>query len=314
MPLVPPAIDKGFRWATGPGRTACLVLLVLGVFFGGWWLVWRSVGPWLLSREDYFLSVDAIEITPLPPWIHATDVRGEAFLYASLEGGDRLSILDDGLTERIGKAFSLHPWVARVVSVRKRHPAHVTVELEYRRPVCVVQIGEQRAADWIPIDAQGVILPDGDFTPLEKQRYPLLAGIEARPLTAVGARWPDPRVAGAAEIAAALEPAWERLGLDRIVPYASLGGVQANGAGRYGLISQRGTWIYWGVSPVGVAGGEIPAAEKIAKLESYVKEHGSLDGPDGRPQKLDLMRADSIEVGGAPTEIGAALPNRATPR
>lgn len=48
----------------------------------------------------------------MPSWIHS-DVAGEVLDQMSLNGP--ISVLDDGLSERIAKAFSLHPWVRKVV-------------------------------------------------------------------------------------------------------------------------------------------------------------------------------------------------------
>ena len=70
------------------------------------------------------------------------DICREVFRDASLDRP--LSILDDGLVEKIRSAFALNPWVAKVNSVRKYHPARVKVDLVYRRPVCVVEIGTER--------------------------------------------------------------------------------------------------------------------------------------------------------------------------
>jgi len=73
----------------------------------------------------------------LPEWIHC-DLRAEIFRSAALDGP--LSIMDEDLAERIAVACALHPWVARVRSVRKYHPARVVVELDYRRPVLMVEV------------------------------------------------------------------------------------------------------------------------------------------------------------------------------
>jgi hypothetical protein len=285
VPLVPPFISNGYRWLIGPGRPFALAMLIFGFFFGAWYFAWGSVGPWLLAQRDYQLTVEDVELTPPPKWIRNTKVREEGFLYLNVDPGKRLSLLDDDLVERIHKAYSLHPWVARVVSVQKFHPARVVVELEYRQPVCMVQVQDDPASEWTPIDGEGVVLPSDDFTALEKKQYPRVVGFETRPAATPGVRWPDPRIHGAAEIAAAVQPAWERFGLEQIVA----------GASGYGLITRQGTRINWGRAGTDLK-GEPSAAEKAAKLDEYFKEHNSLNGPGGRPQNLDLTRRGSIEV------------------
>lgn len=289
--LVPPVLDKGVRWLMGPGRPVGLLLLIAAVFFGAWYLVWRSVGPWLLGQKDYVLTLEDIEITPPPEWVRGNDIRAEAFYYGSLDG--QLSITDEKLVERVKEAFALHPWVAKVVSVRKRHPAGIKVELVYRRPACMVQVGEGKEASLIPVDVEGVVLPGDQFSPAETRRYPRLTGIASRPLTSVGSRWADPRVAGGALIAATLLPTWERMGLDQIIP--SAGPSTAAADCRFELMTRQGTWINWGRPPSGELPGERTAAEKVAELEKYFKENGTLEGPAG-PQQLDLTRPGSIEL------------------
>lgn len=120
----------------GPGRPIVLIALLVALLAGGWCLVWPKVRGHALRSGEYVIGPQQVEITPPPKWIHS-DVRSEVFHNTSLEGS--LSILDDDLVERIGNAFSLHPWVARVQRVTKHYPARVKVELLYRRPVCMVR-------------------------------------------------------------------------------------------------------------------------------------------------------------------------------
>jgi len=309
--VIPPVVDKGFRWLIGPGRPAGLLVLIAGLLLGAWYFAWRSVGRWMLSQREYLLSVEKIEITPPPKWIQTSDVRAEAFLYACLEDSDRLSIMDDDLVERIGKAFSLHPWVAKVVSVRKFHPARVQVELVYRRPVCMVQVQDDPPSAWVPVDPEGTILPGEDFTPQEKRPYPRLTGIETRPLAPPGVRWADPRVSGAAEIAAALKPSWERMGLDRIMALPTGLPEHAGGpSSRFVVATRGGTRIDWGRASNGQMLGEAPASEKVARLEQYFKDHGTLEGPSGRAQRLDLTRTGPIEANRSPDELGLPKPQQ----
>ncbi len=211
----------------GPGRPWALALLLLAVFVLGWAAAWeyvwnrRLARVYLVPRADdpardddparrlaaeYIVTQDKVAITPPPGWIHS-DVRAEVFRDASLDGP--LSILDDGLLERISNAFSLHPWVAKVVSVSRKPMARMEVKLEYRRPVCMVEApGEP-----LPVDVEGRLLPSGDFSPVEKSSYLRLTGIDSVPMGPAGQPWGDGRVVGGAEIAAALGDAWPGIAL-----------------------------------------------------------------------------------------------------
>jgi hypothetical protein len=252
---------------------------MVGVLFGAWSLLWANVRQYILASDDYVVGLEQLDITPLPTWIHS-DVRSEVFRHASLDR--RLSIMDEDLAERIHYAFSLHPWVAKVRLVRKYHPSRVKVELAYRRPVCMVAV----PGGLYPVDARGVLLPVGDFSPSEAVRYPLLVGVNTVPAGTVGESWGDPRVLGGAEIAAELADAWDELSLWRIVPSDPM----STGVGEeptYTLLTRGGTSILWGRAPSTDAPGELPATQKVDRLRRYVAEYGTLEGRQA-PQELDV--------------------------
>ena len=153
-------------------------------------------------------------MTPLPPWIH-TDLKAEVLRDASLDGP--LSLLDKELTVRVAHAFALHPWVAKVQRVSKRSPAGVQVDLDYRRPVAMVEVPGPAL---LPVDGEGVLLPTADFSPQDARQYPRIAEIKTSPLGPVGTRWGDTHVTGGARIAAALLDDWQALKLHQVVPAA----------------------------------------------------------------------------------------------
>ena len=263
----------------GRGRPVALMVMIAVVFIGLWYAMWREVDQDVLSSGQYWLTQDNVEITPLAEWIHR-DIRDEVFRDASLDGP--LSIMDEDLAERIAKAFSLHPWIAKVRRVTKYHPARVEVELEYRRPVCMVQV----QGGVLPVDVGGVLLPSGDFSPIEAGRYPRLVGVDTVPIGPVGTRWGDASVLGAAEIAAAFGPAWQQLSLDCITP-STLVEVGHSDDCTYELVTRGGTRIFWGRAPGTDMPGELPAVDKVARLIKHQKEHGTLQGTGG-PQRLDI--------------------------
>lgn len=246
------------------------------VFFGLWYWMWTEVRGQVLSNPDYKITAESIEITPLPSWIR-TDIRGEVFRAAQLGGA--VCLLDADVTERLAGAFALHPWVRSVRRVEKRHPARVIVDLEYRRPVLMVET----PAGLLPVDHEGVLLPSGDFTPAEQRRLPRLAAIETQPLGAMGERWGDPRVFGGAQTAAALLDHWAGWGLDHIV--SSVRPLSSSPEDYvYQLVTRDGRRIYWGRSPSTSDSGELPAGEKIARLDAFFAHPPPL--PPGGDQRL----------------------------
>ncbi len=206
-------IRRWIGWFGSDSGAAGLVVLLLVLWPAMWYLVWRGAGNWrgvgeeVLSSAPYWLTVEQVAVTPTPAWIHC-DVRADVFRDASLDGP--LSILESDLVERLADAFSLHPWVKKVVRIRKYHPAAVTVEVVYRRPACMVLVkpnpSDPKSIGLLPVDDEGVLLPSGDFSPIEAARYPRLAGVDSVPQGPVGTRWGDARVAGAPRSPACWDP------------------------------------------------------------------------------------------------------------
>ena len=230
--------------------------------------------------ETYIVARDNVAITPQPGWIHS-DVRAEVFRGASLDGP--LSILDDNLLERISNAFSLHPWVAKVVSVSRKPMARMAVELVYRRPVCMVEApGEP-----LPVDVEGRLLPSGDFSPVEKSSYLRLTGIDTVPMGPAGQPWGDGRVVGGAEIAAALGDAWRELKLDRItpVPRPPTAVRPTSRPINCSLAAARG---FSGALPPGARGRRsFRRRRRSPDCVRYAADHETLEG-NGGPQTLDI--------------------------
>jgi hypothetical protein len=284
----------------GPPRGISWSLILLAVFGAGGYALWRYVEPRVTALPEYRLSRQNLQTTPLPEWIR-TDPAGEVLRSMSLDGSPR--ILERDLAQRLHEAFAAHPWVAKVVRVSKHYPARVHVEMEYRRPVCMIEVpsgvlpgGVEVPGGLLPVDAKGVLLPDADFTPLERRQYPRVASITSVPRGSAGSEWGDPRVTGSAEVAAVLIGSWNELGLDRIVPSALPGGSAGGDEFTFELFSRGGSRVLWGRSPSTRWPGEMPSAEKIARLKRYVTEHGSLEGARG-PQDLDLRQWNRLTTG-----------------
>ena len=273
-------------WLLGRGRPLLMLLVLAGLFVGGAIETWRWIGPRILGSPEYRVTAERVEITPPPEWIHS-DIRAEVFRDPTLDGP--LSVMDDDLAERIYRAFARHPWVAKVIRVNKQN---LKVELVYRRPVCMVEV----PGGLLPVDGEGILLPPGDFSPSEAAGYPRLTGVERGPTGPPGSRWPDAKVLGGAEIAAVIGPAWEAMRLQRIVPLpadpaaATGGGYSGRRSAEpfFALLTRGGTRILWGYAPGANAMGELPAAEKLARLQRYLADHDTLEGRQGQPQELDV--------------------------
>ncbi|MBN1395901.1 MAG: hypothetical protein JW959_12840 [Pirellulales bacterium] len=275
-------------WLLGPGKTALIAAAAFVLIGGGTYLAWLNLGERIIAAPDYWLDPQRVEITPQPEWVHS-DVRAEALGDPTLDG--RLSLMEDDLCARIEGAFKRHPWVAEVARVEKLYPASVRVELKYRRPVCMVKVADEL----LPVDADGFLLPERDFSPGEKADYPCLEGVDRGPIAPPGNRWPDAKVVGGAEIAAALGHAWKAMGLHRIIPLEADPTVERmpNQSRRsaepfFALLTRGGTRILWGYAPRAGAADELPVEEKVARLKRYLAEHDTLDDPRNRQKLLDV--------------------------
>ncbi len=282
----------GARWAVIAGA---IVLVTAGVAYG----VWRQVRSHVLASEQYLVEPDQILLTPLPPWIR-TDLKDEVLREASLNGP--LSLLEPQLTARIAAAFTAHPWIARVDRVSKHYPSGLEVNVAYRRPVAMVEVPNGA----LPVDVEGVVLPTADFQPGEAERYPRIGGIHTSPAGLTGAAWGDAGVAGGAEIAAAFGSQWNELDLLRVTPAKRRPGGQGGIEYTFAIFTRGGTPIDWGLAPQTTVPGELPAADKIAKLVQYAAQYGSLDGP--RPQRLRFASNGALQA--IPRAPVAPLPRR----
>ena len=273
-------------------RGLVLAAAVIVAVIGFWLYAWQRWGREGLAATDYIIAPDQVFVTPPPAWIHA-DVKADVVRTAGL---GELDLRDPQLVEKVSAAFSIHPWVAHVIEVRKRMPARIDVQLKYRRPVAAVEVAARSESGLLFVDAEGVLLPSADFAPGQAKEYLRIAAGNETPAGVYGTPWGSERIAGAARIAAAWEgetadetgaqgqpKRWQRLKLYRIVPVQAAGGDFS-----YELHSPAGTRIIWGAAPGKESAGEPSPGDKIAKLEHFVADKGSLDR-DGVPA-IDLRR------------------------
>ncbi|NLF72526.1 MAG: hypothetical protein GX575_26120 [Candidatus Anammoximicrobium sp.] len=278
-----------------PARRLLAVLLLVAGLLGSVFYGWQRMGPQIVQGPEYELHPDQIQIPPPPPWVRS-DIRAETVRDGGLTG---LSILDRDLTVKIARAFSLHTWVEDVRRVKKEHPARVIVELVYRRPVAMVEVTMNERPGLLPVDLHGVLLPPGDFSAEQARDYLRISLPDATPTGPVGTPWGDPRVDGAARIAAVLSEHWKQLGLYRIAVEPGEAAASAVGEVTFVLSARRGAQVVWGAAPPSASGADAKASlAKVERLVAYVEQHGPLDGlnPDVH---IDL------------TQIGAADPRTA---
>ena len=278
-----------------PGQFLLAMMLLLVLSAGALWL-WQKYSSRIAQRPEYGLDPDGVRITPPPEWIRA-DIKS-----AAIEHGDltKLKMRDQQLTLQVKQAFSMNPWVRRVNQVRKRYPAQVDVELEYRVPVGMVQVAYDHEGKTtqgvLPVDGDGVLLPPEDLADRAAD-FPLVdAGPSAWPTSNLpGTPWGDDTVHGAAAIAQVFGPNWKTLKLFKIVAKhidASLGTEESV---EYHLVTREGTHVLWGHAPGRERSGEPKAVEKLGRLVTFSEQEGGLDTIAPQEQ-IDLRRPSQLTV------------------
>lgn len=269
------------KFLFGSGRAPALALIIVTLFGGAWYWGWQQVHADVTASAEYVLSPDDILVTNRPEWM-GFDIRAQVFHDPGLQ--QNLSVMDPDLTERVSDAFALHPWVAKVHRVRKQHPAKVVVDLKYYEPVLMVH----SANLIIPVDVEGNQLPQWDIPLNEALRYPRLdRGDLPTPRGLVGDPWGDPRVVGAAQIAAVLGERWKSYCLERIEPILDPASNQAANT-IYELHTRGGSIVEWGRAPGVDIPGEPTTEEKLAYLDKEIAAYKTLEGPDGVDRRIPL--------------------------
>src|SRR3954468_3640661 len=293
MPRIKPEtsalpVVKGRRFRIRPRVWACLAILV-GLGFGAHFL-WQRMAPTVARNPQYILAAEQIQITAPPAWIRS-DIKTQVLRDSGLV--DTISVLDDWdqLAKRMKDAFELHPWVASVERITRRLPSSLVVELKYRRPIAAVESSDPSGVMFLPIDDHAVRLPEGDLTETERRYLPRVSGITGRPR--IGDVWDDPRVIGAARLAAQLADVWQQLRLVEILANAQNPTHDDKPLYTFEIVTTGGTRIIWGATPgQETSPGDSPFTQKRQRLLDYATQHGKLESIDG-PAVLDV-RSDVV--------------------
>lgn len=296
--------------ARGRARPFLLVFVLVVGFVAGAFYVRHRWPETVAGRHS--LTAEQLVVTPQPRWIHG-DVKAEVIRDAQLS---EMDLFDRNLTSRIADAFAVHTWVAEVKRVSKHAGGGIEVRLVYRRPMAMVEVVAGGRPGLLPVDEQGVLLPPEDFSPNQARDYLRIAVADSKPAGPVGTSWGDPRVIGAARIAAAWRDAnWKKLGLYRIEVEPGTSPSRREASYSYAIYTKQGRRILWGRAPGEENAGEATASQKVARLQQHVKEAGALDQqPAG---DLDLRDAQALHVlprtARLQAPVGVRSPVRALP-
>jgi hypothetical protein len=264
-------------------------VVVVLVVFG-----WQQWGRTVVARPVYRIAVENIRVTPPPPWIHS-DVRAEVVRENALHD---ITIFDKDATIRVYQAFELHPWVQRVKRVTKHPPAQINVELEYRRPMAWVEVPRGllpgKDGGVIAVDQDAVVLPWRDFSPEHLADYLRISVPALTPCGLAGSPWGDPRVAGAARIAALLSDSWQEWKLFRIRVSTDAEVIRHDDQPVYELETRDRQCIVWGRAPNAESPNEPSATAKLNRLRQLLAS--SAEGGSTKIADSDLRSTKPLST------------------
>lgn len=255
---------------------AVIVLLASGVAARK---LWDGLHDRLAGSPQYQITAEKIHLSPdpVPVWIRS-DVKSEVLRDSRLIGTATLLGDTRETQQQLVDAFEIHPWIRTVRRIEFAGRSRIEIDLEYREPVAVIEVAGTGQLELLPVDCDGVRLPDEDLTDVEKSYLPRIADIEVRPL--IGDALTDLRVVGAVKLAAGLRSVWEEFQLLDLVPSEYPEVYRSHRYYSYDIRSNGGTLIRWGAAPKLGPPSEGTFDEKLARLQRYVRENGALDSID----------------------------------
>jgi len=255
------------------------VLLLIG-YFG-----WRFYGAKSYDAAFYGLRKENLVLTQPPVWLKESIVE-EVFQASGLEN---LSLLDSQTPAVLARTIDQHPAVRKTHRVQPVSGGQIFVSVEYRTPVAMVhcelndevreslkvrKIDLHTSGDdlFVPIDKDGVLLPESNFSQSDVMNYLWIYADELRfdPDWKHGSKFTDPRIIEAARLCNLLAPYRSQVKAERVVVFPSKD--KEDGKFRYELAIETATpgpTIIWGAAPeLGQMEGSIDpvSRSKMSKL------------------------------------------------
>lgn len=253
----------------------------------------KGISSRLEHRREYIVTMDDVRISEPPPHV-PRDFVAQVYFRSQLPS--ELPLLDKSTLLKVADAFIADPWVADIRRVQKDYPSYIYLDIIYRHPAAMVQVGH----GLYPIDDAGILLPTQDFTREQALQYPVITNVRSVPAGSDGTPFGDPVVHGAARLARALtaidqpgESVWNRFNLAEIrAPRRQSTDAPIDDL-IFELVTTGGSTIVWGRAPGIAHPAELTVAQKIGRLESYVASYGRLDDRDSA-YELDIRHWKEI--------------------
>ena len=232
-----------------------------------------------------------------PPWWDA-EFENQINRAGAGAVGRGTSIRDDRVLDKLARAYASCPWVQEVRSLRKEYPNRIRPELTLRTPAAAVAIATS------PVSYR-------------------LVGADGVPLPKIYAGWPQPGlnlpvIAGLGDAPAGNHETWQRACVEAIeiarllqsselicskmniavVDASNFGERRDRNKSEFLVMTDNNCVIEWGRAVHTNNVGELPAAEKIAALEQYIRSGKELSGA------TLILRFNGIRVTRRPSTDG----------
>ena len=241
-------------------------------------LLWNKYNSRLDLHVNSMITRDVLHLSEPPEWIK-TDISKIAIQESRLS---EIKLSEPSAVELVAASLAVQPWVKSVRQVQKTATG-IFVDLQYRRPMAFVEIGQQQL---VPVDDEGVVLDPRDFMDNHLVDYwrvylpePITNGL------ATGRRWDDIRVTDSVLIGNAWDGTHVDAGLMHIVNRSQrtrdrvrLSYYELWTRGKSGAA----TIVIWGNPPGYEVNGEASATEKIAGIKQFIRDYGPLDAQQNR--------------------------------
>lgn len=255
-----PSEPSNGRWVrTLIAAPAVLAILWPAMLLVAGYAAWQNWGAPHFAVKYHGIKQDAISITPPPDFVR-TDIVKAVYTETAMKD---MTLLDPEVSAKVASAFASHPWVHRVVGVRKKAGERLDVRLDYRTPVAMVYIVDrQTGPGFLAVDGEGTLLPS-DFAPSDTEDYLHIIVPGAAHTGGLGTPFGDTRVHNAAFLARLLAPHQSTLGLTSIGVFGDL---HQNPIVQLEIAGTNDRRWFWGSPPGQEVIGENPAMMKLRAL------------------------------------------------
>ena len=265
---------------------------------------WDKYQHKIVDPQLTMLTAQRIQINEQPAWTK-TNLK-EAILNST---ENPKSLLDPWLLPDVAATCQSIGWIEQIREMKKTREG-LKVDLVYREPIAVVELHQKTVPGWehepklVPVDRTGVIMPEKLAVQGTQPSIFIYHSDETQKRAPQHLRhiyqwtqWPDARVTEAAAISEVLIRDWHATGLSRIISWRMFNDANDR-AIPFELWTDEGenaATVIWGNSPGTELQNEANWNQKLAALQGYIQQHGSLDELSERI--IDLRSGQAIEVG-----------------